>query len=72
MIDIHHTAEIAFVLVISMWGNDGSEWLYIGNQITLQQEMTEEQCVYLVNEEMWKASYQNEYYRLMAHCVPVQ
>ena len=72
MIGVHHTTEIAFVLVISMWGNDGTEWHFIGNQITLQQQMTEEQCNYLINEDMWSARYENEYYRLMAHCVPVE
>jgi len=59
-----------FVLVISMWGNDGSKWHYIGNQIVLQQEMTEEQCVYLIDDDMWKATYRNEYYRMLAQCYP--
>ena len=72
MIGVHHTTEIAFVLVISMWGNDGTEWHFIGNQITLQQQMTEEQCNYLINEDMGSARYENQYYRLMAHCVPVE
>ena len=44
MIDIHHTVEIAYVLVISMWGNTGQNWQYIGNQIVLQQPMTLDQC----------------------------
>ena len=59
-----------FLLVISMWGNNGAEWEYIGNQIVLQQVMTEEQCVYLIDEDMWKASYKNKYYQMMAHCFP--
>jgi|TARA_R100001510_G_scaffold36507_1_gene32956 hypothetical protein len=71
MIDIHHTVEVAYVLVITMWGNTGTEWQYIGNQIVLQQQMTESQCEYLIDEEMWKATYQNEYYRMMAHCFPI-
>ena len=60
-----------FVLVISMWGNDGNEWQHIGNQMVLQQEMTEEQCVYLIDEEMWRATYHNDYYRMIAQCYPV-
>lgn len=68
--DIHHTVEIAFVLVISMWGNNGTEWQYIGNQIVLQQPMTEDQCEYLISEDMWTAHYNNINYRLMAHCFP--
>tara|TARA_R100000541_G_scaffold42203_1_gene49516 strand:- start:65 stop:286 length:222 start_codon:yes stop_codon:yes gene_type:complete len=59
-----------FVLVITMWGNTGTEWQYIGNQIVLQQAMTEEQCEYLIDEDMWKASYKNEFYSLKAHCLP--
>ncbi len=71
MIEIHHTVELAFVLVISMWGHNGTNWEYIGNQITLQQQMTEEQCIYLIQKEMWEASYNNEYYQLRAHCFPL-
>ena len=59
-----------FLLVITMWGNNGIDWEYIGNQIVLQQVMTEEQCVYLIDEDMWEATYENEYYRMMAHCFP--
>tara|TARA_Y100001951_G_C11255935_1_gene249406 strand:- start:433 stop:651 length:219 start_codon:yes stop_codon:yes gene_type:complete len=70
MIDIHHTVEIAYVLVISMWGNTGQDWQYIGNQIVLQQPMTLDQCEYLIDETMWQAFYNNEYYKLMAHCYP--
>ena len=70
MIDVHHLVEIAYVLVISMWGYTGAEWHYIGNQIVLQQPMTFEQCEYLINENMWQAFYNNEHYKLMAHCHP--
>jgi len=70
MIDAHHTAEMAYVLAITMWGFTGVDWQFIGNEIVLQQSMTEAQCEYLISEEMWKANYQNEYYRLMAHCLP--
>ena len=68
--DIHHTIEVAFVLVISMWGNTGQEWKYIGNQVVLQQAMTQEQCEYLIRDEMWVAYYENPYYRLTAQCYP--
>ena len=43
-----------FVLVISMWGNNGTDWEYIGNQMVLQQDMTKSQCEYMVKEDMWK------------------
>lgn len=59
-----------FMLVISMWGNTGSEWEYIGNQMVLQQPMTESQCEYMIQEDMWAASYENEYYMMVAQCYP--
>ena len=69
MIDtIHHTVEIAYVLVISMWGHTGFDWQYIGNQIVLQQPMTLDQCEYLIDKTMWEAFYNNEYYKLTVHC----
>jgi|TARA_S200002703_G_C3753540_1_gene231833 hypothetical protein len=70
MFGIHHMTEVAYVLVITMWGHTGAGWQYIGNQIVLQEAMTEEQCVYIIDEKMWKASYENKHYRLMAHCFP--
>jgi hypothetical protein len=62
--------EKGFLLVITMWGHTGADWEYIGNQIILQQVMTEDQCVYLIDEDMWEATYENKYYRMMAHCFP--
>ena len=72
MSEIHLTVETLFIMVISMWGFDGYEWQYIGNQVALQQPMTQSQCEYLIDEDMWKATYQNEYYRMMAHCFPAE
>jgi len=59
-----------FILVISMWGFDGYEWQYIGNQVALQQPFTEAQCIHLIDENMWKATYHNQYYKMVAHCFP--
>jgi len=70
MVDVHHTVETLYVLVISMWGFTGFEWQYIGNQVSLQQPMTEGQCLYLIEEDMWQASYDNQYYKMVAHCFP--
>ena len=66
--DVHHTIEVAVFLVISMWGNTGQEWQYIGNKVLLQQAMTLAQCEYLINEDMWLAYYVNAYYKIMIHC----
>lgn len=63
--------ESLYVLVITMWGYNGAQWEYIGNQITLQQPMSEAQCVYLIDEGMWASTYTNEYYKMDVHCFDV-
>ena len=58
-----------FILVLSIWGSDGSTDHYIG-QVAMQQPMTESQCVYMLGEEQWGASYENEHYHIKGHCFP--
>ena len=55
-----------FVLVISIWGFDGDEWLYVGNQIVLNQDMTEQQCHEMADNWSWWET--NEYYRFSIEC----
>tara|TARA_R100000773_G_C4216830_1_gene115378 strand:- start:899 stop:1126 length:228 start_codon:yes stop_codon:yes gene_type:complete len=71
MFEVHHTVEIAYVLVISMWGFNGFDWVYLGNQLALQQAMTEDQCAYLIDEGMWKPVINNQFYRMLAECHPM-
>ena len=71
MLEVHHTVEIAYVLVISMWGFNGFDWVYLGNQLALQQAMTEDQCAYLIDEGMWEAVINNQFYRMLAECHPM-
>jgi hypothetical protein len=59
-----------FLLVISMWGNTGTEWEYIGNQIVLQEPMTEKQCQYIIQDSKWAQHYENEYYKMVVQCYP--
>ena len=59
-----------FVLVISMWGHTGIEWVYVGNQIVLQQSFTQDQCYSLLQKDMWKANYNNEYFKMNIQCFP--
>ena len=59
-----------FVLVISMWGNNGTEWEYIGNQMVLNQDMTKAQCEYMANDEQWTRFNNNEYYNMQLDCFP--
>ena len=67
MSEVHHTVETFFIMIISMWGFDGYECQYIGNHAALQQPMTDSQCEYLIDEDMWEITYHNQYYKLMAH-----
>tara|TARA_A100000172_G_C3026104_1_gene104899 strand:+ start:701 stop:898 length:198 start_codon:yes stop_codon:yes gene_type:complete len=55
-----------FVLVIAMWGYTGTEWQYIGNQIVIDNNFTEEECEKIV--ESTDPHYENEYYRLSVEC----
>lgn len=59
----------AYILVLSMWGSDGVEDHYIG-QLSLQQPMSEKQCLWMLDDERWSASYDNEYYKIDMHCFP--
>jgi len=60
-----------FVLVVSMWGNNGTEWEYIGNQSVLNQDMTQQQCEYMADEEKtWTVHNTNKYYRIQMQCYP--
>ena len=34
-----------FVLVISIWGNNGTDWVYTGNQYVSQEMYTQEECL---------------------------
>ena len=55
-----------FVLVISMWGNNGVAWEYIGNQYVMQEKFTQPQCEVLVNNANWEQWIDNPYYRLQS------
>jgi len=61
-----------FIFVITMWGisGDGTE-NYIG-QIAMQQPFSETQCEKLMDESMWKSTYENEYYFMRGHCFPAE
>jgi len=55
-----------FVLVISVWGFTGDEWQYIGNQIVLNQDMTETQCEAMADN--WTRWEDNEYFTFSVEC----
>ena len=55
-----------FVLVISLWGFDGNEWVYVGNQIVLNEPMIKKECMEI--REDWSWHEQNEFYRFSIEC----
>ena len=57
-----------FLLVISMWGNNGMTWQYIGNQYIMQELFTKEQCEMIATEKNWKNVTTNKYYGLQFDC----
>lgn len=56
-----------FILVISLWGFNGSSWVYVGNQIVLNKKMQEQECLDLADS--WSRYELNQYYRLSIECV---
>jgi|TARA_R100001460_G_scaffold27885_2_gene55983 hydroxymethylpyrimidine pyrophosphatase-like HAD family hydrolase len=56
-----------FILVISLWGYNGSSWVYTGNQIVFQESMPKEQCETIVNN--WKKFEMNKYFRFSIECI---
>ena len=57
-----------FLLVLSMWGNTGTEWVYMGNQYVNNNLMTMEQCEFLISEDQWTKWTENEYYKIQFDC----
>ena len=55
-----------FLLIMSLWGYDGTEWVYVGNQYVNQEPMTKEECLQEANN--WVKYEDNEYYRLSIEC----
>jgi len=57
-----------FLLIVSMWGNDGTDWVYIGNQYIMQELFSKEQCEIIANNNNWQKVETNRYYGLQFDC----
>ena len=57
-----------FVLVISIWGNNGTDWIYTGNQYVSQEMYTKEDCHKLVDTSNWNKFRSNPYYDIQLDC----
>ena len=60
-----------FVLVFSLWGNTGTDWVYIGNQYVLNQPMPLEQCEKMANLDNWSWHEDNKFYTIQLDCKEV-
>jgi len=58
-----------YLLLISIWGYNGEDWVYTGNQYILKELFTLEQCNKIINEDNWNKHESNEYYRIQLDCV---
>ena len=57
-----------FVVVVSIWGNNGTDWVYTGNQYVMKELFTEEQCQQIVDSSNWNKIKNNQYYDLQFDC----
>ena len=57
-----------FVLVVTLWGNNGTDWIYIGNQYVLNDPMPIEKCNEMADLDNWSWWETNEYYTIQLNC----
>ena len=58
-----------YLLVISMMGiTEDDTHMFIGSQMVLNQEMTLEQCEFMLDEKLWSNHWDNEYYYMDVSC----
>ena len=55
-----------YMLIISLWGFTGSDWVYVGNQIVYQEPLTKQECETMADR--WTKFELNEFYRLSIEC----
>ena len=57
-----------FLLVISLWGYNGSSWVYTGNQLVLQEKFFELQECEDLGRKFMKFE-MNKYYTYKVQCI---
>ena len=57
-----------FVVVISIWGHNGTDWVYTGNQYVMNELFTKKQCEQIINDSNWNDFRENPYYDLQFDC----
>ena len=62
---------VKYLLVFSLWGNTGTDWVYIGNQYVLNQPMPLEQCEKMADLDNWSWHEDNKFYTIQLDCKEV-
>lgn len=57
-----------FILVISLWGYNGSTWVYTGNQLVLQEKFNELKLCEEVGRKFMKFEL-NKYFTFKVQCI---
>ena len=57
-----------FLLVISMWGYDGAQWIYKGNQYVMKELLTQRQCERIIERNNWDIHAENSNYKIQFDC----
>jgi len=58
-----------FLFIITIWGFNGTEWVYVGNQYVNKNPLSLGQCEMLIDKANWKSWEENEYYKIQFDCV---
>jgi|TARA_R100000995_G_scaffold55495_1_gene27303 hypothetical protein len=57
-----------FILVISLWGYNGSTWVYTGNQLILQEKFNELKLCEEIGRKFMKFD-MNKYFTFKVQCI---
>jgi len=57
-----------FILVVSLWGYNGSTWVYTGNQLILQEKFNELKLCEEIGRKFMKFD-MNKYFTFKVQCI---
>ena len=62
---------VKYLLVFSLWGNTGTDWVYIGNQYVFNTPMPLEKCELMAELDNWSWHEDNDFYTIQLDCQEV-
>ena len=57
-----------FLLVVSLWGYNGTSWVYTGNQMVLQQKFLDKEACETMGRSFMKFE-MNKYFTFKVQCI---